>query len=235
MPGRITPLVSGEYYHIFNRGSEKRDIFTQTRDYKRFQQTFYYYQFSGPKPSFSKFAKSDLNSFKTDNNQKLVEILCYCLMPNHFHFLIKQVKDSGISIFLSQISNSYTKYFNTKYRRVGPLLQGAFKAVRIESEEQLIHVSRYIHLNPVVSRLVKKLNTYTWSSYPEYISGSGTLGFTKEIIEIFASNKKYQEFTEAQIDYGTTLEILKHRTIDTDECIRRSTSKVAGYKNLVYS
>lgn len=217
MPGRITPLVNGEYYHIFNRGSEKRDIFSQTRDYKRFRKTMYFYQFLGPKPSFSKFSKSDLNSFSPDNNKKLVEILCFCLMPNHFHFLVKQLKDSGISTFISQLSNSYTKYFNTKYNRVGPLLQGAFKAVRIQTEEHLIHVSRYIHLNPIVSGLVKKLNVYPWSSYPEYINNSGTLCSIEDITGLFASPKKYQEFAEAQIDYGTTLEILKHLTIDIDE------------------
>ena len=129
MPGRITPLVNDEFYHIYNRGSEKRTIFQQPRDYKRFQQTFYYYQFPGPKLRFSNFAKEEL--FKTSFNNGMVEVICYCLMPNHFHFLIKQLKDNGISIFMSQLSNSYTKYFNTKYKRVGPLLQGAFKAVLV--------------------------------------------------------------------------------------------------------
>lgn len=217
MPGRVTPLVSGEFYHIFNRGSEKRDIFTQIRDYKRFQQTLYYYQFIGPKPSFSKFAKSDLNAFRPNVNQKLVEILCYCSMPNHFHLLVKQLKDRGISTFVSQFANSYTKYFNTKYRRVGPLLQGAFKAVRIETDEQLVHVSRYIHLNPVVSGLVKKPEEYQWSSYLEYITQNPFFCSINEVMSLFSSPQKYQEFVEAQIDYGITLEILKHRTIDINE------------------
>lgn len=219
MPGRNTPLVTGEYYHIFNRGNEKRNIFTQPRDCKRFLQTFYYYQFTGPKPSFSKYAKSDLNSFKPDLEKKLVKVLCYCLMPNHFHFLIKQLKSNGISNFLSQISNSYTKYFNTKYTRIGALLQGVFKNVRIETDEQLIHVSRYIHLNPVVSGLVKKPEEYKWSSYLEYITQNPSVCSISidEVLGLFSSPRKYQEFVEAQIDYGTTLEILKHRTIDADE------------------
>lgn len=214
MPGRKIPLVIGEYYHIFNRGSEKRTIFTQPRDYKRFSKTFFYYQFVGPKPSFSKFAKSDLSSFKPDPEKKLVEILCYCLMPNHFHFLVKQLKDNGISIFLSQISNSYTKYFNTKYTRVGALLQGVFKSVRIETDEQLVHVSRYIHLNPVVSGFVKLPEDYEWSSYHEYISGVGIVCSINHVLDFFSSSKKYQEFVEAQIDYGTTLEIIKHQVLD---------------------
>ncbi len=217
MPGRNTPFVNGEYYHLFNRGNEKRHIFTQPRDYKRFLQTFYYYQFTGPKQSFSKFAKSDLNSFKPDSEKKLIDILCYCLMPNHFHFLVKQLKNNGISIFLSQISNSYTKYFNTKYTRVGALLQGVFKAVRIETDEQLIHTSRYIHLNPVVSGLVKMPENYRWSSYHEYFTGQKGFCTIEEILNFFPSPKKYQEFVEAQIDYGTTLEILKHRAIDANE------------------
>lgn len=216
MPGRTTSLVTGQFYHIYNRGSEKRDIFTQPRDYSRFQKTFYYYHLFGPKPSFSKFAKSDLNLFKPDPNKKLVEMICYCLMPNHFHFLVKQLKDNGISTFMSQLSNSYTKYFNTKYKRIGALFQGSFKAVLVKTDEQLVHLSRYIHLNPVVSGLVKNLNSYKWNSYPEYISGAKVYCSSEEILNFYSSIKSYQEFVEAQIDYGTTLEILKHRVIEED-------------------
>lgn len=214
MPGRIIPLVTSQFYHIYNRGSEKRDIFTNPRDYRRFQKTFYYYQFLGPKPSFSRYSKSDLNLFRPDPGKKIVDIICYCLMPNHFHFLIRQIKEGGISNFISQLSNSYTKYFNTKYARVGPLLQGAFKAVLIESDEQLVHLSRYIHLNPIVSGLTSNINNYLWSSYLEYINEYKFCCSSEEILNFYPSIKSYQEFVEAQIDYGTTLETLKHRTID---------------------
>lgn len=217
MPGRLTPLVNGEFYHIYNRGVEKRNIFTKTRDYNRFRKTFYYYQFLESKRSFSKFTKSDLKLFKPDPDKRLVEVICYCFMPNHFHFLIKQLKDHGISIFMSQLANSYTKYFNTKYRRVGSLFQGTFKAVHIETGEQLLHTSRYIYLNPVVSGIVKKPEDYTWSSYLEYINGQAFFSSPKEIIRCFSSPEKYKEFVEDQIDYGTALEILKHTTIDIEE------------------
>lgn len=215
MPGRSIPLVNGEFYHLYNRGSDRRPTFTQSRDYKRFQQTLYYYQFLGPKPRFSRFAKSDLSSFKPDVNKKLVEIICFCLMPNHFHFLVKQLKDNGISIFMSQLCNSYTKYFNTKYPRVGPLFQGKFQSVLIETEEQLIHLSRYIHLNPIVSGLVKNLDDWSWSSYLEYMNQSFICN-TSEILNFFSSKEKYKEFIEAQIDLGISLEILKHQTIDVE-------------------
>lgn len=217
MPRRLTPFSSGEFYHIYNRGVEKRNIFTQTRDFNRFQKTFYYYQWLGPKPSFSKFTKSDFNSFKPNPDKRLVEIICYCLMPNHFHFLIRQLKDNGISTFIGQLSNSYTKYFNTKYKRVGSLLQGTFKAVHINTDEQLLHLSRYIHLNPMVSGIVKKPEDYPWSSYLEYINGESFFSSPTEILNFFSSKEKYKEFVEDQIDYGITLEILKHRTIDPNE------------------
>lgn len=223
MPGRITPFVNGGYYHILNRGSEKKNIYIQNRDYIRFQKSFYYYKFAGPKPKFSQFTKSNL--FKPFLNEKIVEILCFCLMPNHFHLLIKQLKDGGISTFISQLSNSYTKYFNVKYNRVGPLLQGAFKAVRIETDEQLIHVSRYIHLNPVVSGLVGLPENYKWSSYIEYISQNPFYCLINEIMGFFKLTQDYQKFTNDQIDYGQNLEFIKHNLLDGDE-IYDYTSKV---------
>lgn len=213
MPGRKVAFVSGGYYHIFNRGVEKRSIFTQAWDYQRFIKTSYYYQFLGPKPSFSKFSKSELNLFKPLNENKIIEIICYCLMPNHFHFLVKQLKENGVAKFISQLSNSYTKYFNTKYQRVGALFQGVFAGVSIDTDEQLVHLSRYIHLNPVVSEVVKNLNEWNWSSYLEYLT-QPKLCNTSEILNFFSSQEKYMEFLEAQIDLGTTLEVLKHKVIE---------------------
>lgn len=214
MPGRTIPLVPGEIYHIYNRGNDKRNIFTQPRDYSRFQKTFYYYQFVGPKPKFSDFTKSKLQTLNPLKNERWVELMCYCLMPNHFHFLIKQLKENGIAKFLSDISNSYTKHFNIKYNHSGALLQGVFKSVRVETDEQLTHVSRYIHLNPIVTGLVKNLEDYRWSSYLEYITGNTFLCSSKEILNMFPSKEDYKKFVEDQIDYGTTLEILKHQIIE---------------------
>jgi len=217
MPGRTISLVNNEFYHIYNRGSEKRDIFTQPRDYERFLKTLFYYQFLGPKPSFSKFTKSKLSPLKPLGRERFLDVICYCLMPNHFHFLVRQLKDGGISKFVSQLANSYTKYFNTKYNRVGPLFQGAFKAVRIETDEQLIHVSRYIHLNPVVSGIVKELDNYKWSSFQEFINAINIVCLSDEVLNFFPTSVAYKEFVESQIEYGTTLEILKHQAIDYDE------------------
>lgn len=135
-------------------------------------------------------------------------------MPNHFHFLVRQLRDNGVSIFMSQLINSYTKYFNTKYKRIGALLQGSFKAVHIEFEEQLIHLSRYIHLNPVVSGIVKNPESYQWSSYLKYIRKINGFCSPAQVLNLFPSTLKYKQFVTDQIDYGITLEILKHQTIE---------------------
>lgn len=217
MPGRLTPLVNGEYYHIFNRGSDKRNIFAQQRDYARFQQAFYYYQFIGPKPKFSNFSKYKLRTFKPSQDSKRVEILSYCLMPNHFHFLVQQLKENGIAGFISQLANSYTKYFNTKYKRVGALLQGSFKSVHVENDEQLIHLSRYIHLNPIVSNITNNLDGYPWSSYSEYAYDKESLCSTKEVLNLFPSKNEYKTFLMDQIDYAKSLNFLKHQLIDVED------------------
>ncbi len=143
----------------------------------------------------------------------MVRILSYCLMPNHFHLLLEQLSDQGVKKYLSNFSNSYTRYFNTKHKRIGALFQGIFKAVRIEDDEQLIHVSRYIHLNPATSCLVteKNLDTYSWSSLPEFIDRkNGELCDTRPILDFFPSKKAYRNFIYNQIDYAKNLEQIKH-------------------------
>ncbi|MBI2597543.1 transposase [Candidatus Daviesbacteria bacterium] len=213
MPYRITPLVNGEIYHVFNRGVAKLPIFRDRRDYNRFLETIYYYQFQGPKPQFSQLKR--FKDFNFEKNKRIVELNCYCLMPNHYHFLLKQLEDNGISEFMNKTSNSYTKYFNTRHTRVGPLLQGQFKAIRIESEEQLIHVSRYIHLNPIVSFLVKDLKEHDWSSYKKYVGlEENKLCNIDLVLSIFKTPQKYEQFVLDQVSYGQSLEMIKHVLID---------------------
>ncbi len=216
MPGRKAVLASDHFYHVFNRGVEKRSIFVHPRDYERFLQTIKYYQYAGPKPKFSRLTRVGFEKFNPDPDKKLVEIICYCLMPNHFHFLLRQVTSNGISIFLSQLCNSYTKYFNTKNDRVGALFQGVFQAVLVDSDEQLVHLSRYIHLNPIVSLLTKNLDSYPWSSYQQYVCGEAGLCLTEPVLSYFPSKEDYMKFVQAQADYGRTLEILKHQSLIYD-------------------
>ncbi len=216
-------FANDEIYHIFNRGVEKRPTFVNKRELDRGIRTLDFYRFSNLPLKLSKFlvlSESEKVKFIQkvhDEDQKLVRIICYCLMPNHFHFLVKQVKENGVSTFAANFTNSYTKYFNTKNERVGPLFQGLFKAVRVESDEQLMHVSRYIHLNPVSSFLIKpdQLENYQWSSYPEYLDLSSERIADKEIVlDLFPSKEKYKQFVLDQVNYARELENIKHLALE---------------------
>lgn len=219
MPYRIIPFETSSFYHIYNRGVEKRQIFANEKDYQRFLQTLYYYQFSGPKPKFSQRNHFKITSVqKFNQNQKIVDVSCYCLMPNHFHILVRQVKEDGIKEFMQKVINSYTKYFNTKYKRVGPLLQGTFKALPIETDVQLIHVSRYIHLNPLVSSLTENLESYPYSSYLDYLGlTSGKICSMESILNFFKNAADYKEFILGHSDYAKDLATIQHLLLDPEE------------------
>ncbi|MBI1982112.1 MAG: transposase [Candidatus Levybacteria bacterium] len=215
MSSRVVPFVNGEYYHVFNRGVAKMQIFFSFYDYTRFTKTFLYYMIDCAKPKFSIFTPT---THELDTNKRIVEVICYCLMPNHFHFLLRQKREGGITEFISKLSNSYTKYFNVKNRRIGPMLQGEFKAVHIETNEQLLHLSRYIHLNPLVGYITKDLENYRWSSYMEYIGFIKNDTCSKEVVlDQFKSLSEYKQFVLDQEDYGKKLESIKHQLIDSED------------------
>lgn len=216
-------FANNEIYHVFNRGVEKRPTFIDKRELDRAIQTVNYYRFANLPFKLSKFLNLEeskktrfLQNIETEY-AKLVEIICYCLMPNHFHFLLKQRQENGISQFIANFTNSYTKYFNSKHERVGPLFQGVFGAVHIDSDEYLIHVSRYIHLNPISSFLIKPedLENYPWSSYSEYLNlTSKYITIKEEVLNFFPSAEKYKHFVLDQTDYAQKLEQIKHLTLE---------------------
>lgn len=208
-------------YHIFNRGIERKSVFTGKRDYDRMTDLMQYYVHTDITLRFSKLLLQSLelrNELleKVYASAKIVDILCYCFMPNHFHFMLRQNINGGIARFISNITNAYTKYFNTKYERIGPLFQGTFKAVLVESDEQLIHLSRYIHLNPVSSSLIEidKLNYYLYSSYKEYLSPMESFISKKMVLSSFKDIKNYERFVMDQANYSKELDKIKHLTIE---------------------
>lgn len=207
------------YYHVYNCGVEKRNIFTTNYDYMRFFNTIIYYlhdqnisfiQYKNLSKEVQKaWFKLNPKGLKTLR----VSIISYCLMPNHFHFLLKLVKENGITQFLADLTNSYTRYFNVKYDRIGSLFQGTFKAKSIISDESLLEVTRYIHLNPVVSNKINskqilKPENYPFSSYRFWISNSALdpkglelLNYreVQDWIAYAGGRKKYQRFVESKI------------------------------------
>lgn len=220
MPRRPTPLITGEIYHVFNRSVAKQPIFITNRDYQRAMETINFYRFSNLPLSFSHYERLAqkiktvvLESIQT-TDRKQISILAYCLMPNHFHFQIEQLIGSGIHNFLRNLQNSYAKYFNTKRDRSGALFQSMFKAVRIESDEQLVHVNRYIHLNPLTSYVIrepKELEKYPWCSFKEYLENDTNNIVDKEkVLSYFKSPTDFKKFTFDQVDYQRHLENIKH-------------------------
>lgn len=146
----IRYFQKGSYYHVYNRGNRKQNIFLSYRDYER----------------FLKKVKEYKEKFK-------ISILGYCLMLNHFHFLLRQDNDIPITSFMLGLGTSYAKYFNIKYGEVGSLFQDRFKAKLVEKDEYLLQLSRYIHRNPKEILLRTpgvELADYRWSSYPSYIN-----------------------------------------------------------------
>lgn len=207
-------LTSGRIYHIFNRGVNKQKIFFSEEDYHRFLQVAAHYLTNKKQFSHTKKPHSDTVS-EINRIDPKVEILTYCLMPNHFHILVKQLSDNGITWYLQHISNSYSHYVHAKYKRTDPLFEGPFKNILIETDEQLTHVSRYIHLNPIVSGLTKNLNDYLWSSYSSYTSDEkDPMCMVKSILSYFKDKKEYRQFVLDQVDYGKELESIKHLTLD---------------------
>lgn len=222
MPLRITPLVNGEYYHVYNRGVALQPTYSSKKDYDRFIFSISYYRFSNIPFRLSRLLqisederKSIIAGLKAENN-RTVDLIAFCLMPNHFHILLQQKSEGGISKFMKQVTDSYTRYFNTKHDRVGPLFQGAFKAVRVEDDEQLVHLSRYIHLNPLVSYVVREVDftDYFWSSLRDYISSDSQLVSPEIVLNNFKSPQDYLKFVMDQVDYGKELEKIKHLILE---------------------
>lgn len=224
MPYRKVVFASNEIYHILNRGVAQAPIFLSSIDYRRFLQLFDFYRYEDPHLSFSHYnrlsieEKEKFMEKQKSKNLFLAEILAYCLMPNHFHFLLKQTGNKGIPTMLANCQNGYAKYFNIKHKRVGPLFQSMFKAIRIENDEQFLHVSRYIHLNPSTSYLVeiKDLASYPWSSYQHFINTNPNISLCKlePVLSLGGGKEKYKKFVLSQADYQRKLNVIKHLILE---------------------
>jgi putative transposase len=172
MPAKnvLKPYEPGGFYHIYNRGVDKGIIFREDKDYKTFLSFLKLYL------SLQSLQGESLKTFpsrKLKNYFGEIDLLCYCLMPNHFHLFVKQKSDHGIDHFMRSLATKYVRYFNSHYHRIGPLFQGPYKAVRVTDEYQFIYLSKYIHRNPLsispYKESPRRLKEYTYSSYGNYL------------------------------------------------------------------
>ena len=216
----IRIFSKGDFYHICTKSIAGYVIFKDNRDYQRMREIMKYYTHWGEQTvKFSYYCRlNEENRLKATKDlgksSKIVNILAYCLMPTHIHLLLIPLIENSISLYMKNLLNSYTRYFNTKYSRKGPLWQGRFKDIRIESHEQLIHLTRYIHLNPTSSGIVRKPEDWNYSSYREYIKldDRRIIGNWKEYINM--SILKYRKFVEEQKRHQQELSIIKHLLLE---------------------
>ena len=181
MPQRSISLVAGEYYHVYNRGNNRQDVFFERENYLFFLRRV------------RKYLVGDTQ----ETSEVWTTIIAYCLMPNHFHLLVCP-HDDELSRRMQRFSISYTKAMNKRYDRVGSLFQGQFQAVLVDRNEYLLHLSRYLHLNPVEAGLAKRPVDWEFSSYRDYIGlRQGTLPMPDIILSQFPTPKEYQEFVES--------------------------------------
>lgn len=195
MPSRniIKEYSSDDYYHVYSRGVAKQEVFLDEQDYETFLSLFKRYLSASPlkspgRVSYPWFAPR-------------LDLLAYCLMPNHVHMLVYQRDEAAMIELMRSIMTSYSMYFNRKYKRVGPVFQSRYKASRITQDDYLDHISRYIHLNPS-----------NWEHYPyssiKYYSGQAQADWLKPalILELFPSSHQYMEFVADYKGYKDMLD-----------------------------
>ncbi len=186
---------SGQVYHVFNRGVAKQDIYLDNLDYELFLRRLKE-QVLGLQPNLANRHSYQRKVFKPGT----FTVLAYCLMPNHFHILIRQNTEIAVSDLFQRVISGYSKVFNMRYERVGSLFQDQYKAVRVDSDEYLAWVSAYIHLNPFTAGLIQNSKDWIWSSYPEYVSvRNGRLPDISIILSLplFDNDPgRYQDFVE---------------------------------------
>lgn len=193
---RKDPLITDQYYHIYNRGVDKRDIFMNKNDLNRFILSIKEFNSQSPIGSLreSEKNKTDIDRLK-GKNQDLVSIVCYCLNPNHFHFIIKQKVDGGISEFFKRLLGGYTKYFNETHNRSGALFQGRFKSKLINSDQYFLKIRPYVNINYLIHDIPDEKSHLISSSCQEYDDLKFDLVSKEEainLLEFYGSNKNFK-------------------------------------------
>ena len=223
-------IVTGEIYHIFNRGVDKRIIYTSGEEYAYFTHLLYILNSTEAAINTRRNLiqpSSERGSTSTGKRECVVDILAFVLMPNHFHLLLKQRVDGGIAKFMQKLGTGYTMSFNDKHERSGSLFQGRYKSVHIETDSQLLYIPHYIHMNPLSLLPANEdidpsdfLMKYKWSSYQDYTGGHNFPSITKRdlILDLFAGSNNYISDISQFITQNKPLPLTDTATlIDADE------------------
>ncbi|MDP3957280.1 MAG: transposase [bacterium] len=210
-------FANGEFYHIYNRGTDKRSIFSDTNDQRRFLQSMK--EFNTLDPIGSIYEHCRINRFgsrtsksgkknERERDKQLVNIVAYCLNPNHYHFILEQVAKKGIEKYMQRLGTGYSKYFNNKHERSGSLFEGKFQAIHIDSNEYLLHVSVYVNLNDRVHGFGSRASKYhgeavikSRSSWDEYMGDTNKekkekLCTKDNVLGQFKNTKEYKVYAE---------------------------------------
>ena len=223
MPYRQIQFENHHFYHIYTRSVDDLLTFSNPINCQRFIDLMTYYAVDKPPTRFSYFkrwiqgATPEELSHYSKNITYIIKIHSYCLMPNHIHLLVSQLKDNGIHDFFRRTLNAYSRFFNLKYHRKGPLFESNFQAVLIDSDQYLIHLVRYIHLNPVTAYIVEDPTNYQFSSYNLYLNPSKTPSpfETKTILQYFKNIDDFKQFhLEYKHEQRLTAKIRKELLID---------------------
>lgn len=206
MPSRniVREFAEHQYYHVYNRGVEKRHIFLDDDDYTVFLGLLKRY-LDETDDKKSKKAPRNASRRRVEKIQDEVQVLSYCLMPNHFHLMLYQTSKDGVHKLMRRIATSYAMYFNSKYDRVGSLFQGPYKASLINRDSYLQHISRYIHLNP------EDYKAWPYSSYKYFAREKSAPNWLKRdtLLEMFYSRQEYLSFVDDYVAARDELSILK--------------------------
>lgn len=199
-------MIDNCVYHVITRSIAKYKVFNDEGDFSRMTKLLLLYKYTDFPTKFSRFNELPLKLQNAliyqlhSNSKELVNIIAYCIMPTHLHLIIKQIENGSISKYIAKILNSYTRYFNTKHGRKGPLWEGKFNNILVNTDEQLLHLTRYIHLNPSSAGLVNSPEEWNYSSYQEYINRKKTVyNITKynNLIDIDA--QRYKKFVDDRV------------------------------------
>ena len=208
---RKTALVPGEWYHLYNRGTDRREVFATEKDYERFLRLIYLCNSSAP-ADLKLQGETLYDVILVDRGETLVDLGAYCLMPNHFHFLVREKAEGNVSRFMQKLTTGYTMYFNKRRERSGALFQGVFKSQHAKDDRYFKYLISYIHLNPI--KLIEPkwketgisdkevasnyLRAYQYSSYLDYIGQN-------RLESALVNQTALREFLETPKDFETSV------------------------------